>query len=94
MAGFKLIDSYTDSNGNEYDVILYPYGTTVYYKNGEVHREDGPAIIDGDGGRTWKQKGLRHRLDGPAVTEQDGTKEWWIEGVFIRGELPYPWSSW
>ena len=74
--------------------VVTDYGSTIYYKDDVIHREDGPAIIDFDGGRTWMIDGLRHREDGPAVTEPDGTKEWWLHGKLIRAELPYPWSKW
>jgi len=51
------------------------------HKNGEPHREDGPAIERADGTREWYHKGKRHRLDGPSVEYADGTREWHLFGV-------------
>ena len=53
------------------------YGT-IYYVNGDLHREDGPAKEYIDGDKWWYINGKLHRLDGPAI-EWDGTKEYFIE---------------
>lgn len=43
-------------------------GTVRYWNsNGEIHRLDGPAVIEADGRRIWRYKDLTHRKDGPAV---------------------------
>lgn len=53
-------------------------------KNGDFHREDGPAEIMYAGGNPekkmeqWFYNGLKHRKDGPATIYYDGYKEWWI----------------
>ena len=41
----------------------------VFHVNnrGELHCEDGPAVIHPDGYQAWYQNGLRHRAEGPAV---------------------------
>lgn len=45
-------------------------GETRYFNGrGELHREDGPAVIDKRGNKQWFQEGLLHREDGPAVIE-------------------------
>ena len=49
-------------------------------QNGEIHRLDGPAVIDSDGTQFYYQYGLKHREDGPAVIRANGTKEYWING--------------
>ena len=65
-----------------YRVTVDRYGTHRYYNGaGQLHREDGPAIIFPYGAGIWYQNGLRHREDGPAVINHDGCKEWWIDGV-------------
>jgi len=69
-------------------------GSTVYTKGNKIHREDGPAIIDFDGGKTWMIEGTRHRIGGPAITETDGTKEYWVRGKLIAYSLPSPWKNW
>jgi len=73
---------------------------TVYLKDGDYHREDGPAIIERDGfwpwarNKEWYQKGQRHRLDGPAYEGASGTKEWWREGVrYNEDGTKYLWAS-
>lgn len=41
-----------------------------YYRDGLLHREDGPAedrMWNGGGLKVWWQNGLEHRTDGPAV---------------------------
>ncbi len=35
--------------------------------NGELHRINGPAVIDSDGDETWYYHGYVDRVDGPAV---------------------------
>ena len=49
-------------------------------KNGQLHRNDGPAVINADGSKFWYQNGKLHRTDGPAVQYADGSKEWWVNG--------------
>lgn len=40
-----------------------------WYKNGKLHREDGPAIIRlSDKTEIWYFEGRRHRIGGPAQT--------------------------
>jgi len=53
-------------------------GSKYWYLNGELHREDGPAIENADGYKEWWVNGLRHREDGPAIEYADGTKFWYL----------------
>ena len=48
-----------------------------WYKNGKIHREDGPAIIHSDGSEEWCYEGKKHRIGGKA----------WAENYFIHGRL-------
>jgi len=57
-------------------------GNRSWYKNGELHHEDGPAYIELGGVRQWYQYGLKHRLDGPAVIHGEDSSEYWIHGIF------------
>lgn len=57
------------------------FGTIRWYKDGELHREDGPSYIDENGTKVWWLNGERHRLDGAAVEFGNGCKEWWIDGI-------------
>jgi hypothetical protein len=29
----------------------------LWYRNGKVHREDGPAVVNSDGSKEWYQNG-------------------------------------
>ncbi len=40
----------------------------------QFHRENGPAIINSNGDKSWYQNGKYHRENGPAVIHADGTK--------------------
>ncbi len=66
----KLSDgSYVDKNDN-----------ICYIKNGEFHREDGPAITQSDGTTIWCLNGKKHREYGPAVESTSGYKAWYEDG--------------
>ena len=73
----KLI-SVSDSciNGVGIDVRKVKF----WFKNGKLHREDGPAIENARGYKEWYIDGNRHREDGPAVEFADGTKLWYKNG--------------
>ena len=55
---------------------------------GNLHREDGPAIEYKDGSKAWALNGLWHRADGPAVEMADGSKQWWVDGKRHREDGP------
>jgi hypothetical protein len=42
-------------------------GHIYYYKNGELHRENGPAVEYRNGEKHWFKNGLHHRIDGPSI---------------------------
>jgi hypothetical protein len=57
------------------------YGCKYYYSNRKMkifHREDGPAVEDVTGYKSWFINGKYHREDGPAVEYADGSKSWYI----------------
>jgi hypothetical protein len=64
----------------EYKVKVSDSKTEWYNLNGELHREDGPAIEFADGDKYWYINGERHREDGPAIEYADGDKSWYING--------------
>jgi phenylpyruvate tautomerase PptA (4-oxalocrotonate tautomerase family) len=64
----------------KYEVIVYECGTQHWYLNGELHREDGPAVKWADGTCHWYVNGKLHREDGPATIREDGTRYWWLNG--------------
>ena len=64
-------------------------GVRKYYNNaGVLHREEGPAIITGQGSAFWYQNGRLHRTDGPAIEWSDGRKEWWVNDQLHRIDGP------
>ena len=65
----------------KYNFATNPIKSKRWYKNGEYHREDGPAIECESGSKAWYRNGYRHREDGPAVVYKNGYKEWWINGI-------------
>ena len=56
------------------------FGTKCWYKNGLLHRDDGPAVIYPDGRQEWWKEGSGHRDDGPAVICTSGTHYWYKDG--------------
>ena len=70
----------------EYTVMVYADGTKVWFRHGEIHREDGPAAEYADGSGVWFRHGEIHREDGPAIEKADGTKKWYLDGVRLTKE--------
>lgn len=60
----------------------------LFFMRGELHREDGPAVIREDGTKAWYQNGKSHRVNGPAVIREDGAKFWYINGKYHRKDGP------
>jgi hypothetical protein len=54
-----------------------------WFKNGQRHRDNGPALICPYGSQHWYKNGLEHREDGPAVITE-GYEEWKQNGKFHR----------
>jgi hypothetical protein len=74
------IPTMTDNNGHK-----------VWRLNGQIHRQDGPAIEHAHRRRDvacneWYLHGERHREDGPAIERSDGTKMWYLNGNKITHE--------
>ena len=100
---FKLYDFYhlaigrkskiTQGDNMKKNGIIINKETVTYYKNGKIHREDGPAIEWRNGNRHWYLNDCLHRTDGPAIelveTEQRCTiNKWSINGKFHREDGP------
>jgi hypothetical protein len=62
----------------EYKVKVHDSGSREWYLNGNLHREDGPAVEYADGMRCWYLNGELHREDGPAIEEADDCREWYL----------------
>jgi len=72
-----------------YKVTKSEYGTTCWYnENDQLHREDGPAVEEADGTKSWWLNGQRHREGGPAIEWANGTKSWWLNGQKHREDGP------
>jgi hypothetical protein len=63
--------------------IETPDGTRRWYKDGKLHRDDGPAYEGIDGTKMWFANSQIHRIGGPAIIHPDGSEEFWIKGQFM-----------
>ena len=63
-------------------------GTKRWYRNNQLHRDDGPAVEYADGSKAWWRNGLQHRDDGPAVECAGGIKQWYRNGLLHRDDGP------
>jgi len=57
-------------------------------ENGEIHSDDGPAVITKDGTKYWYQHGKIHRDNGPAIEFDTGVKSWVQDGWLHRTDGP------
>lgn len=70
---------------NDKPAFIDVWGTQMWYQHGEIHRENGPAVIRSDGLEEWYKNGVKHRdNDLPAIIETNGTKEWCKNGKLHR----------
>jgi len=60
------------------------FGNKNWYKNGDHHRLNGPAIKYMDGETHWWINGQTHRLDGPAIISSKGEKYWYYYNEYIN----------
>ena len=72
----------------EYKVIVTEYNTTWRNLEGQLHREDGPAVEDVDGYKAYYINDKLHRVDGPAVEHIDGSKSYFINVQRHREDGP------
>ena len=63
-------------------------GKKYWYRNGELHRDDGPAVEWSNGSKHWYKNGERHRDGEPAVDNNDEYKEWRQNGKLHRDDGP------
>ena len=75
---------------NKSKMIVDEYGTKRWrLPNGNLHREDGPAIENINGCyKAWYLNGKLDRKDGPAIECADGEKRWWLNGKLHREDGP------
>ena len=84
----NLYREQTRSHWDSWDDPECPEFIEFWYKEGELHRLDGPAVIYADGAEKWYKEGEPHRLDGPAVKYPNGDEYWYKEGVLHRLDGP------
>ncbi len=60
----------------------------LWFLNGELHREDGPAKVAFCGDRFWFLNGKMHSADGPAADCADGSRVWYQHGSLHREDGP------
>jgi hypothetical protein len=63
-------------------------GEKMWYLNGKIHREDGPAVERSNGDKEWFLNGVRHREDGPAIVKTNGMRMWYLNGKLHREDGP------
>ena len=59
-------------------------GNKSWYRDGKLHREDGPAFELANGNKYWYRDGKPHREDGPAIEGANGEKCWFYRGTEIE----------
>lgn len=69
---------------NTPDVDSCELGGVYFTKNGEYHREGGPAVFNS--GFHWYKEGKQHRLDGPASIWLDGREDYYLNGEKLSKE--------
>lgn len=58
--------------------IDYKNHTCFRNTQGQLHKDDGAALIWPGGTQEWYLNGMRHREDGPAIIYPDGTQYWYL----------------
>ncbi len=76
----RKIISLGDIPKNYTGIVENLFKTKYWYKNGKVHREDGPACITEHGTKVWHIDDKKHSTDGPAVECKNGYDQYWING--------------
>lgn len=70
-------------------MIQTPQGHQEYRNlSGQLHRLDGPAVINPNQCELWVFKGKLHRTDGPVIEQNDGWSCWYQNGKRHRIDGP------
>lgn len=59
-----------------------------WFRSGQLHREDGPALEQANGTKEWRRNGKMHREGGPAREEPGFGNSWFINGRLHREDGP------
>jgi hypothetical protein len=76
----KIFELYSEALNQEPQMTVDENGSKFWMINGQLHREDGPAIEFVSGSKMWYSKGRLHRIDAPAIIYANGHKEWYNRG--------------
>jgi len=82
--------------------VEYKHGDEQWYRDGKLHREDGPAKVSTDQyldnsfhvvdhptkTKCWCLHGKLHRTDGPAIEYYNGDKAWYLNDRLHRVDGP------
>ncbi len=77
------LKSYVSAPKNYTGIVEWDNGSKFWYKEGLLHREDGPAREYTNGDKYWDKEGKLHRTDGPAIVGINGYKEWFVNGDLV-----------
>lgn len=83
LDAWAAIDSILEAGGK-----FYRGRYVVLNNNGDLHRDDGPAVISPDGTQEWCRNNTLHRDDGPAIICSDGSQYWYQNGELHRDGGP------
>lgn len=83
-----LLSNISLAQSSSYKIVVDEIRTIYVDSLGQLHREDGPAVIEKNGHKEWYKNGKRHREDGPAREWSNGQKEWYINGKEHREDGP------
>ena len=73
----------------KYRVEVDEHGNRRHYSHlGQLHRDEGPAIVYTSGAQEWYQNGGLHCTTGPAIIWANGDLEWWQNGKRHREDGP------
>ena len=94
LLGYKFFTNSLTFNKQLDFKILFGYSVKItkdsikWFRNGQYHRDDGPAVEYANGDKMWYRNGKLHRDDGPAIEYANGTKVWHRNGLFHRDDGP------
>lgn len=69
-------------------LVEYENGDKEWFKNGVLHRLDGPAVEYKNGYKSWFKHGNYHRINGPAAIYPNGHNMWYINDKLHRIDGP------
>jgi hypothetical protein len=84
----ELIHDQAQEQTTRNGLVVADDGSRLWWLDGALHRDDGPAVEYSDGTREWWRAGRRHRDDGPALEWADGTRVWYVNGLAHREDGP------